>query len=170
MPADPRPFKQTVDEAIERILRLDASAYGTTGNPAKWRRSTDPLTVLQDASSRGHLNFSVWLQSAPNGEMDRDAESGGIAMIFAAMKVAFTYRLRPTKREEDAVMATEAALDVIKVLMTSWSADTPCIVIHLINGLQPSITLDNEWVMIVQDYQAEFEIDLSNPPLLNSPE
>ncbi len=169
MPATPATYAEVEEEFVERILGLDASAYKQGGSKPKWRESSTPLTVLQDASSLAHLLVSVWIQSAPNTDLESDAYEDGFVWVECRMKVAFTYRLRASKQTKDARTATNAAIDVTRVVMAQPDANRGCTLVRLVDGLQPSISLDGEYTLIVQDYTVAFDLRLDPTPTTSPP-
>ena len=164
MPATPATFAEVEIECVERIEDLDASPYKQGRTSPKWHESSTPITVLQDPSSLAHLAFSVWIQSAPNSDLERDSYVDGFLWIETRLKVAYTYRLRASRQTEDARTGTAAAIDVIRALMRPWDENKGCALVRLVDGLQPSVSLDGEYLLIVQDYTIAFDLRLDPTP------
>lgn len=169
MPANPATYAEIELEGKRRLELLDASAYKQGRSAPKWRESSVPITVLQDPSSLAHLGFSVWIQSAPNSNLESDAYVDGFVYINARLKVAFTYRLRASKQTLDARTATDAAIDATRAIMGPWDENIGCAVIDLVDGLQQSVSLDGEYLLIVQDYTASFDLRLDPNPSTSPP-
>lgn len=161
MPIVTRTFADIEEEAKDLIEALDASAHSQGKTATKWHETSIPFTVMQDASSLGHLLFEVWIQDAPNSGLSRGGESFEQEVTIAArLKVQFTYRLRGTQQKRDARQATVAAHDIVRALMQPWTA---CVDLLLVNAMTVSLTLDGEWLLIQQDYIAQFALDNSAP-------
>ncbi len=169
MPATPVTYAEVEEEFVERILGLDASAYKQGGSKPKWRESSVPLSVLQDPSSLAHLLFSVWIQSAPNTDLESDSYEDGFVWLECRLKIAILYRLRPSEQTQDARSATNAGLDVTRVVMAQPDANKGCTLVRLVDGLQPSISLDGEYTLIVQDYTVAFDLRLDPTPTTSPP-
>ena len=174
MPApETRTFKDVEEEAASLILSLNDINVSrhSQGRAARWHETEVPFTVLQGPSSLAHLLFEVWIQDAPNADLSRGAEVGGDeeqVTISARMKVQVAYRLRNGRQKEDARLATEAARDIVRVLMQPWDYDTTgCVDLLLINAMSVQLTIDGEYVVFAQDYIVEFDLDNSAITPLN---
>lgn len=161
----PLSFAEVEEHFARRIASIDASAHAQGNAPARWHESESPLSVLSDPSSRAHLAFSVWVDRARNTDLESDSEVDGYVFIEAAVRVAFTYRLRPKQQTKDARMATKAAHDIIRAVMAPWGeADgvAGSALVRLVDGLQPALSLDGEYSLISQDYTAAFDLDIGS--------
>ncbi len=175
MPApETRTFKDVEEEAsrlIDSLNDINVSRHSQGGRAARWHETDVPFTVLEGPSSLTHLLYEVWIQDAPNSELSRGAEVGGDeeqVTISARMKVQIAYKLRPKLQKADARMATEAARDVVRVLMQPWDYDTNgCVDLLLINAMSVQLTIDGGYVVIAQDYIVEFDLDNSAITPLN---
>jgi hypothetical protein len=156
----PQTYRQVEEAAVARIEALDGSPYqpGPT-HGARWKESETPLSVIADPSTLAHLSFNAWVQSAPNTRLERDLEDDGTVYVGARLVVAFAYRLRPHSQTADARKATDAAIDVTRALLAEW----PEVIIALVDGLQPSLSLDGEWLLVTQSYTVWFDLSLEVP-------
>lgn len=164
MEAMPLSFAEVEEHFVGRIERIDASAHAQGRSAAAWHESDTPLSILADPSSRAHLAFSVWIDRARNTDLESDAEVDGYVYIEAAVRVAFTYRLRARQQTKDARASTRAAHDLIRALMAPWGeADGAggCALVRLVDGLQPALSLDGEYALVTQDYTAAFDLDIA---------
>lgn len=162
-----RTIRDVEEEAAGLIEAIEASPFSQGKKAARFRETSVPFTVLQDASNLGHLLFEVWIQDAPNSDLSRGAEYGTderAVTIAARMKVQFTYKLRAQHKKEDARAATDAGHAIVRALMQPWNYDeNGCVDLLLINAGTVSLTLDGEWILTQQDYIVEFDLDISPP-------
>lgn len=170
---DTRTFKDVEEEARDKILSLnDINVSRHTqenGPPAQWRETSIPFTVVQDASNLSHLLFHAWIQDSPNTGLSLGAEVGEEQQVAvsARMKVQFSYRLRSGQQIPDGRQGTEAAHDIVRVMMQPWNFDPDngvgCVDLLLVNAMTVSLTLDGQWLFVEQDYIVEFALDNSAP-------
>ena len=160
-----RTFEDIEAEAVSLIEALDASAHSQGDTGARWRETSIPFSVAEDASSLGHLLFEVWIQDAPNSTLSRAGEiNEQAATIAARLRVLFTYRVRSSQQIRDRRSATGAAHDIVRALMQPWNYDTNgCVDLLLVNALRVDMTADGEWLLVSQDYIVEFDLDTSAP-------
>lgn len=169
MPAQPLTYADVEETIAEQIEALDASAYTQGSTPAAWHEASAPLSVLVDPSSLGHLNFSVWISSAPNSDLERDAEIDGYVWVTARVRVAFTFRLRPRQQTADGRQAIRAAHDVVRALMGPWPSGDGCALVQYVDGLQQALSLDGEYLLITQDYAVSFDLDIATNRITDPP-
>lgn len=169
MPATPATFREIEEEARDRILALDASAFKQGGSAPKWRESSTPITVLQDPSSLAHLLFSVWIQAAINTDMESDLIEDGFMWVETRLNVLFAYRMRGSMKTEDARSASDAAIDIIRALMGRWDDNKGCALVRAVDVLQPSVSVDGEYYIIGQNYTAAFDLRLDPTPTTSPP-
>ncbi len=169
MPATPATFREIEEEARDRILALDASAFKQGGSAPKWKESSTPITVLQDPSSLAHLLFSVWIQSAINTDLESDLIEDGQMWVETRLNVLFAYRMRGRTQTEDARSATDAAIDIVRALMSTWDQNKGCALIRAVDVLQQSISVDGEYIVILQNYTAAFDLRLDPTPSTSPP-
>ena len=162
-----RTFKDVEEEARDLILSLNdinVSRHSQGNRPARWRETSIPFSVVEAPSALSHLLFEVWIQDAPNSGLSRGAQIGDEQQvnIAARMRTQFSYKVRPKMQIEDRRMATEAAHDVVRVLMQPWDYDVHgCVVVLLDNAMSVSLTLDGGWILVQQDWTVEFDLDNS---------
>lgn len=153
------PTPRQVEEALAaRIAALDASAHDQAPMVATWTASEVPLAVLGGPSSLRHLMFSVWLDSAPNsGQLYSHIDRAGLSDVElrATVRVVYTYQLRPAQQQADMRSAWDAALDVARALMGVWTESEP-VTIDLVNLGRPALTRDGEYLLMTQEYTAQF--------------
>lgn len=158
MPAQPATFREIEEEVVSRITAIGASQYSGDGEPALWHESEAPLQVAQESTALQHLAFNAWIQSAPNSDLERDSEIDGYMWVEAALIVLFVYELPPGAQTAEARIATDAAIDVLRVLMAPWDANKGCANVRCVNALQPSLTADGGWLQVRQDYTIGFDL------------
>ncbi|MEO0602308.1 MAG: hypothetical protein AAF211_12775 [Myxococcota bacterium] len=155
----PLTYREVEQAFVARIAALDASAYQQHVTTENWHESLVPLSVALDRGE-GHLAFTVAIQSAGNTGLHRDAEVAGEIYVVARAAITFGYRLRAGSQVADARLATDAAHDVTRMLMAPWPA-SPCPDVAFVEGLQPSLTPDGEWLLVNQIYEVRFDLALS---------
>lgn len=149
---------RAIEEAlVARIAALDATPYAQ-GGTAQWRESQVPLSVIQDPSSLAHLAFNVWIQNAASG-LSRQGELDEV-YVTARLVAAFSFRLRPGNQVADARIATDAAVDLTQAVLAP-SAAGPSAVVSFVDGLQPALSIDGEWLLVTQTYEVRFDLALS---------
>ncbi len=166
-PPATRTFKDVEEEARDLILSLNTlnvSRHSQGTRPARWRETTIPFSVVEEPSALSHLLFEVWIQDGPNSGLARGAQIGEEQQvnIAARMRTQFSYKVRPKMQIEDRRMATEAALDVLRVMMQPWDYEVRgCVIVLLVNAMSVSLTLDGGWILVQQDWIVEFDLDNS---------
>jgi hypothetical protein len=169
MPANPATYREIEEEIVRRISALDGARHAQGDRGARWHESEIPLSVIGDPSSLGHLAFSAWIQSAPDTRLERSNEEDGYAYIGARLMVAFAFRLRPKRQTADARLATDAALEVTRTVLAPWNPNIGDASVALVDGLQPSLSLDGEWALVQQAYLVWFDLRLDPEPSVEVP-
>lgn len=152
-------YREVEEALVAQIQALDPSAHQQGGSADVWHESRVPLSIVDDPSNLGHLAFNVWIEAAPNSGLHRDAELAGEIYVVAGLVVAFAYRLRAGNQVADARAATDAAHDVVRALMAPDAAGSADVA--YVDGLQPAMADDGEWLFVTQTYEVRFDLDLS---------
>jgi len=154
----PTTFRAIEEALVAQIAALDPSAHQQAGVADTWHESRVPLSIVDDPSNLGHLAFNVWLEQAPA----EPSRQGDLDEVYVAgqLVVAFAYRLRAGNQVDDARSATDAAHDLVRALMAPTAAGVDALVTY-VDGLQPAMADDGEWLFITQHFEVRFDLDLS---------
>ncbi len=169
---DPATLREVEEAFVRRILQLDASPYSyVPGGPgADWHEATVPLSVVDETAALSHLAFNVWTELGGNTGNERGAARNGYLWVRSDVRVAFVYLIRPTEQVEDLRRASDAAIDIVRVLMEGWPADEPCVNVDVPGSFyQPSLTTDGGWAVIAMEFSAEFDLRLDPSPTATPP-
>jgi hypothetical protein len=165
---DPATLKEMEQALVRRILALDGSPYTHLhGIDADWHEATVALSVVDEAASLSHLAFNVWTESARNTGGERGAIRNGYLWVDADVRVAFVFQLRGPEQVEDARTASDAAIDILRVLMTDWPAEEPCVNVDIPPGgewFRTALTADGEWAAVTMQFSALLEVRLDQTP------
>lgn len=165
---DPGTIAEVEQVLVERILSLDASAYTHPyGTPAEWHQSTIAFDAAQENNALSHLAFDLHVEAARNAANERGAVTNGYLWVSCDVVVAFVFQLRPSEQIHDARRASDAAVDVVRALMTDWSAQDPCVQVDIPPGeewYRTAATPDGGWALVIQRFSASFELRLDPTP------
>lgn len=169
-PATPAEIERVL---VQRIEDLDGSAYRyNRAAPPRWKQSKVALAVVSDASELHHLAFNIWTERVLNTGDESGAIRNGYLWAVADVRVAFVFRIRPPKQVEDARLASDAALDIVRTFMTDWGAGHPCVNVDIPPGgeiFSTALTTDGEWVQVSLAFLARFELRLDPTPTSTPP-
>jgi hypothetical protein len=117
-------IKEIEEEVVRRIVALDSSRYHYSELPAEavqgWHESREPLTAIESTQGCQHLAFSASVEDAPAADDDSGNPLLGWQTIDCSLVVVFLYKLPATEQTPAARLATEAARDIARALMSSW--------------------------------------------------
>lgn len=104
------------DEAARRIEALNASAFVQGTVTPTWKRSPLPLTASPLEGLRTHLSFSVSVEQATARD-DAENRPGEAVTCVGELRVVFIYKIRPGAQADDYRLASDAAGDVLGMLL-----------------------------------------------------